>query len=291
MTPLRRRMLEDMRIRNFSAATQRSYIHYVAGFASYFQQSPEYLGLEEIRSYRLYLLDERKMSAQSVNCFVAAVKFLYTVTLEMPWSNDHFRRAKVPEPLPVVLTHEEVARFLGAIGIVKHRAALLLCYASGLRISEAVSLKVSDIDSGRMLIHVRAGKGNKDRYTVLSARLLTLLREYWKIQRPTDWLFPAVQPGKHIQPGTIQDVCREACQLAGITKRITPHMLRHSFATHLLESGTDTRAIQVLLGHRRIDTTARYIAVTPRTVGKIVSPAEHLPAEAVKRGRKPKAKS
>lgn len=289
MTPLRQRMLEDMRLRNFSAETQRSYIHYVAGFASYFQRSPELLGLDEIRLYRLYLLDERKMSPQSVNCFVAAAKFLYTVTLEMPWSNDYFRRAKVAEALPVVLTREEVTRFLQSIGVLKHRVALLLCYGSGLRIAEAVSLKVDDIDSKRMLIHVRGGKGNKDRYTVLSGRILRLLREYWKLQRPQDWLFPAVKAGKHIQPATIQQVCREACQLAGFSKRITPHTLRHSFATHLLESGTDTRAIQVLLGHRCIDTTARYIAVTPQCVSKIVSPAERLGAEPSPRRRKPKS--
>ena len=153
----------------------------------------------------------------------------------------------------------------------------MLCYGSGLRISEAVSLKVGDIDSQRMLVAVRQGKGNKDRYTVLSGRLLRLLRAYWKIQRPTEWLFPALKAGRHMQAGTIRQMCREACQLAGLTKRVTPHMLRHSFATHLLENGSDTRAIQVMLGHTRIDTTARYTRVSPQTVGKTVSPLDRLP--------------
>jgi site-specific recombinase XerD len=276
MTPLRQRMIEDMQLRNYATGTQRSYIHYVEEFANHYRLSPARMGLDEIRNYELYLIEERKLSPQSVNCFVSAVKFLYTVTLEMPWKEEHFPRLKVPEKLPVVLSASEVMEFFRWVGILKHRVVLMLCYGSGLRIEEAVSLKVGDIDSKRMLVAVRGGKGNKDRYTVLSGRLLLLLREYWKIQRPKDWLFPAIQAGRHIQQGTIQQVCREACQMAGITKHITPHMLRHSFATHLLENGTDTRAIQVMLGHRRIDTTARYTAVTPQTVGRSRSPLDQL---------------
>ncbi len=277
MTPLRQRMIEDMQLRNYSTGTQRSYIHYVEDFANHYHLNPSRLGLDEIRNYQLYLIEERKLSPQSVNCFVSAVKFLYTVTLEMPWGDEHFPRLKVPEKLPVVLAASEVMQFFGCIGILKHRAVLMLCYGSGLRISEAVSLKVSDIDSKRMLVAVRQGKGGKDRYSVLSARLLLLLRQYWKIQRPKDWLFPAIRADRHIQEHTIRQVCREACQMAGITKQVTPHMLRHSFATHLLESGTDTRAIQVMLGHSRIDTTARYTRVSPQTVGQTVSPLDSLP--------------
>ena len=276
MTPLRQRMIEDMQLRNYAAGTQRSYIHYVEEFANHYGMSPARMGLDEIRNYELYLIEERKLSPQSVNCFVSAVKFLYTVTLEMPWREEHFPRLKVPEKLPVVLSASEVMEFFRWVGVLKHRVVLMLCYGSGLRVEEAVSLKVGDIDSKRMLVAVRAGKGNKDRYTVLSGRLLLLLREYWKIQRPKDWLFPAIKAGRHIQQGTIQQVCREACQLAGITKHVTPHTLRHSFATHLLENGTDTRAIQVMLGHRRIDTTARYTAVTPQTVGRSRSPLDQL---------------
>ena len=276
MTPLRRRMSEDMQIRNFSAGTQRSYIHYIAGFASHFNTSPDKLGLDDVRNYRLYLLEERQLSPQSVNCFVAAAKFLYTQTLDMPWlGEEDFPRARVPYKLPVVLTTEEIDKLFSAVGILKHRAVLMLCYGSGLRIAEAVSLQVSDIDSGRMLVRVRGGKGGYDRYSVLSARMLGILREYWKIERPAKWLFPGTKPEQHIQQHTIQQICRDAYHIAGISKRVTPHMLRHSFATHLLENGTDTRVIQVLLGHKRIDTTARYTSVTPRSLGKVVSPLDH----------------
>jgi integrase/recombinase XerD len=289
MSPLRRRMLEDMQLRNFSAGTQRSYIHYLTDFAIYYNISPDRLGLDDIRNYQLHLIEQRQLAPQSVNCFVAAAKFLYTVTLDMPWSEAQFTRLKVPERLPVVLSAAEVAAFFGHIGILKHRAALMLCYGCGLRSSEAVAVKISDIDSSRMLVRVEQGKGGKDRYSVLSARLLALLREYWKLQRPVEWLFPGTKAGTHLQPRTIQEVCRDAARLAGITKRVTPHTLRHSFATHLLENGTETRAIQVLLGHSRIDTTARYIAVTPQAITRIVSPLDQLQplplAPGKKRGR------
>lgn len=293
MTPLRRRMLEDMQLRNFSAGTQRSYIHYVADFAKFYSKSPDRLGLDDVRNYQLHMIEERRLSPQSVNCFVAAAKFLYTVTLDMPWTHEEFTRMKVAEKLPVVLSPEEVAEFFRYVGVLKHRAILMLCYGSGLRISEAVSLAAGDIDSERMLIHVHGGKGAKDRYTVLSGRMLLLLRQYWKIQKPRQYLFPGTKAGTHIQPATIQSLCRDACRLAGIHKTVTPHVLRHSFATHLLENGTDTRAIQVLLGHSQIETTARYTAVTPRTVGRMVSPADQLPGEILpkkKRGRPAKKK-
>jgi integrase/recombinase XerD len=267
-------MIEDMRLRNFSASTERNYVHYVAEFARYFNTSPENPGLDDIRNYQLYLSGKRQLSAPSINSFVSAVQFLYTVTLEMPWGSDRFVRMKVPEKLPVVLSQAEVAGLFRYVGILKHRAVLMLCYGSGLRISEAVSLKAGHIDSARMRIRVEKGKGAKDRYTVLSQTLLELLRQYWKIQRPMNYLFPGSQPGTHVQPGTIQEICRDACRLAGIEKRVTPHILRHSFATHRLENGTDTRAIQVLPGHSRIDTTARYTAVTPHTVSTIVSPLD-----------------
>lgn len=280
MTPLRRRMFEDMQLRNFSASTQRSYIHYIADFAKYYNLSPEKLGLDEIRNYQLYLVQERQLAPQSVNCFVSAVRFLYTHTLEVPWSGAEIPYAKVPEKLPCVLSPEEVEQFFGAIALPRHRAVLMLCYGSGLRISEACGLRVDDIDSKRMLIHVREGKGGKDRFTVLSHRLLIVLREYWKIERSRPWLFPTARPDEHIHPAAIQQICRDAARIAGIPKRVTPHLLRHSFATHLLESGTDTRVIQVLLGHRRIDTTARYAAVGPRSLGQVQSPLDCAPAAA-----------
>ena len=292
MTNLRRRMLEDMQLRNLSTGTQRSYIHYIADFAKHHNKTPELLGLDAIRNYQLHLIQQRQLAPQTVNCFVAAAKFLYTVTLEMPWHDDLFPRLHVPERLPEVLSPEEVQKFFSHIGILKHRAVLMTCYSSGLRIFEAVALKIGNIDSARMLIHVEQGKGAKDRYTVLSQRLLTLLREYYKIQRPQqEWLFPGDQPGTHIQPGTVRQVCHTAARLAGITKQVTPHVLRHSFATHLLEGGTDSRAIQVLLGHTRINTTARYVTLTPQSLARIVSPADTLPQPAPspkRRGRPPK---
>lgn len=282
MNPLRQRMLDDMTLRNFSAGTQRSYIHYVTGYANHYWMSPDRLGLDDIRSYQLHLIEQRQLSPQSINCFVAAVKFLYTVTLEMPWTNQQFARLKVPEKLPVVLSAAEVTEFFSHIAFIQHRVALMLCYGCGLRSSEVVALQVSDIDSARMLIRVQQGKGAKDRYTILGERVLMLLREYWKRRRPVHWLFPGTKPGTHIQASTLQEICRDAAQLSGFVKRVTPHTLRHSFATHLLENGTDTRVIQVLLGHTRIDTTARYVAVTPQVLGRVVSP---LDQPAKKRGR------
>lgn len=290
MTPLRQRMLEDMRLRNLSPETQRSYIHYIAAYAKYFKRSPEELGVEAIREYQLHLIQERKLSPESVNCFTAAAQFLYLTTLELPWSKAHFPRQHVPGKLPVVLSPTEVAIFFEHIGISKLRAVLMTCYGAGLRISEAISLKVGDIDSGRMVIHVRDGKGAKDRYTMLSPALLEILRTYWRMHRPTDWLFPAIKPHKHINAATVQQVCREAAHLAGFAKRVTAHTLRHSFATHLLENGADIRVIQSLLGHKRIDTTAHYTAVTRKTVASTASPLDAMP-EVRKPGRPRKLKA
>lgn len=292
MTPLRQRMIEDMRLRNFSPETERSYIHYIADYAAYFKTPPEQLGPEAIREFQLYLTEQRKLSAESVNCFTSAAKFLYQTTLEMPWSNAHFVRARVAHKLPVVLTATEVAEFFAAVGILRHRAVLMLCYGAGLRISEAVSLKPADIDSRRMLIRVEQGKGAKDRYVPLSPRLLEVLREYYRRQRPAGpWLFPAVKSQRHVSATTIQQVCRDSAALAGFAKRVTAHMLRHSFATQLLENGTDIRVIQVLLGHKRIDTTARYTQVSPARIAATQSPFDNLPALVApqrKRGRPPR---
>jgi site-specific recombinase XerD len=269
-------MLEDMRLRNFSPETQRSYTHYLSAFAKYFNQCPSGLDVEAIREYQLYLSQVRMMSPQSVNVFTAAAKFLYQETLELPWSNAHFKRQRTPNSLPVVLSLEEVERFFVPIGILKHRAALMTCYGAGLRISEAVSLKVSDIDSSRMVIRVERGKGAKDRYSVLSQRLLEVLRVYWKQQRPTEYLFPGRKAGTHMRPETVQQICREAAYLSGIGKRVTAHTLRHSFATHLLENGEELRVIQVLLGHSRIDTTARYTHISKAKIAATASPLDQL---------------
>jgi site-specific recombinase XerD len=270
-------MIEDMRIRNFAATTQRSYIHYVAQFAQYFHRSPAELDLEAVRQYQLFLTQDRNLSPQSVNTFVSAVQFLYLVTLEMPWEKHDFPRARVPEKLPIVPAPLEVQYFLDHVAGLKHRAILLTCYGAGLRISEAIALQPSDIDSQRMLLRVEQGKGGKDRYALLSPCLLEVLRAYFRTLRPrAPWLFPSWRPQQHVTAGAVQTACREAWKRSRLGKHITPHSLRHAFATHLLEAGTDTRVIQALLGHTRIDTTARYTAVSPATLGKTVSPLDLL---------------
>jgi site-specific recombinase XerD len=288
MTPLRQRFIEDMLMHGLAPTTQRSYIHYVAAFANFYDTSPAHLDLEAIRQYELYLLNERKLSPESVNSFVSAVQFLYLVTLEMPWGKEHFPRVRRPEKLPVVLSQQEVTRFFEHIHCVRNRAALMLCYGAGLRISEAVAVRVSDIDSQRMLIRVVEGKGRKDRYVMLSKRLLAVLRAYWRAARPTDYLFPSWRAGRHMSAGTVALACRNAAKAAGIAKHVTAHTLRHSFATHLLENGTDIRVIQVLLGHTRIDTTARYVRVSPQVIGGIVSPLDSPAPAPARRGRPPK---
>jgi integrase/recombinase XerD len=277
MTQLRRRMIEDMRIRNLAPTTQRSYIHYVAEYAKHFHRSPEELDLEAVRQYQLYLTEQRRLSPQSINTFVSAVQFLYLTTLEMPWKKEDFPRPRVPETLPVVLAAAEVQNFFEHVDGLKYRVVLLACYGSGLRISEAVAIKVSDVDSQRMLLRIEHGKGAKDRYAMLSPSLLSILRVYFRIVRPAGpWLFPSWDPRNHLSPGAVQTVCRRAWERSGMGKRVSPHVLRHSFATHLLESGVDTRVIQALLGHSRIDTTARYAAVSPTTIGRTASPLDQL---------------
>jgi integrase/recombinase XerD len=290
MTPLRKRFIEDMQLRGLASATQRQYIHHVVGFAKFYGAGPENLDLEAIRQYELYLLNERKLSPESIGTFVSAVKFLYLVTLEMPWGQEQFPRVKRPRSLPVVLSHEEVVQFFDNVGGLKYRAALMTCYGAGLRVSEAAALKVADIDSDRMLIRVEQGKGGKDRYAMLSPRLLEVLRTYFRAARPAEYLFPSWRSGRHLCACSLQNACREACLRSGLRKRVTAHTLRHSFATHLLENGTDIRIIQVLLGHDRIDTTARYTAVSPQVVAATLSPLDTLERQATAQ-RQAKAKT
>jgi len=287
MTPLRQRFIEDMQLRGLAPTTQRSYIHYAADFAKFYNTSPEKLDLEAIRQYEMYLLNERKMSPQSVNAFVASVQFLYTVTLEMPWGKECFPRVRVTSKLPVVLDPEEVAEFFDYVPSLMYRAALMLCYGAGLRIGEAVAIKVEDIDSKRMLIHVQEGKGGKDRYVMLSPRLLAVLRRYFRAVRPRgNWMFPSWRGDRHLSSKSLSQACRDASKQSGLTKRITAHTLRHSFATHLLENGTDTRVIQVLLGHSRIDTTARYTKVATHVIAATPSPLDALGVKLKKKPRK-----
>jgi integrase/recombinase XerD len=276
MTPLKQRFIEDMQLRGLAPTTQRSYIHYVADYAKFYHTSPENLDLEAVRQYELYLLHERKLSPESINTFVAAVQFLYLVTLEMPWGKECFPRVRRAHKLPVVLSPEEVARFFENIPSLRYRAALMACYGAGLRISEAVSLQVSDIDSKRKLIRDEEGKGRKDRYVMLSDRLRDVLRCYFRAARPRGWMFPSWRKNHHLTMSSLSQACRDASRRCGLNKRITAHTLRHSFATHLLENGTDTRVIQVLLGHSRIETTARYTQVAAHVVAGTPSPLDRL---------------
>jgi site-specific recombinase XerD len=273
MTPLRQRMVEDMRVRNLSSSTRQCYVDRIAKFAKHFGRSPELLGPEDIRTYQVYLACEKNVSWSLLNQTVCALRFLYRVTLRKNWIVEHIPFAKKEHALPVVLTLEEVARFFRAIPNIKHRAVLVTAYATGLRISEVTSLCLVDVDSKRMLIRIQKGKGRRDRFVMLSPNLLHLLRGYWKVVRPRYWLFPG-RPDRHISAAMIQRVCRQARVTSGLTKQVTPRSLRHSFATHLLESGANVRTIQILLGHRSLQTTARYTHVSAQTVCATVSPLD-----------------
>ena len=278
MTPLRHRMIEDMQIRNLARNTQDSYLQQIARFAHHFRQSPESLGLEEIRTYQGYLTTERKLAPGSIMIAVAALRFLYKVTLRRAWPVTELIPApKKPQTLPIVLSRVEVQRFLESVPTRKHRTILSVCYAAGLRISEAVRLQPAHIDSARMVLRVEQGKGQKDRYVMLSPRLLALLRAWWKVAKPRPWLFPGDRADQPISRSAVEVACRQAQRQCGIRKPITPHSLRHAFATHLLEGGTDLRTIQLLLGHRSLATTSRYLRIATLTVCATASPFDLLP--------------
>jgi site-specific recombinase XerD len=278
MTSLRQKLIEDMQIRNLAVNTQRSYVEQVSRFAQHFQKSPELLGPEHIRAYQIYLTNEKKLATGSIAIAIAALRFLYRVTLKKDWSFADFIPApKVPKKLPIVLSPEEVVQFLGCVRSRKHRAILTTCYAAGLRISEAVALTPPAIDSKRMVIRVEQGKGKKDRYTMLSPKLLEILRAWWRVEKPKDWLFPGDFPGRHITSGTVEQECQKAHRICKIPKPITPHSLRHAFAVHLLEQGTDVRKIQLLLGHSSLATTAKYLRIATSKVCSTSSPLDLLP--------------
>ena len=277
MTTLRQRMLEDMAIRNLADNTQSSYIQQIISYAKHFHRAPEDLGPEDIRTYQLNLTQTRKLSASCVSVATGALRFLYKVTLKRAWAIDEIPMPKRPFRLPVILSPEEVMHFLESIDNLKHRAILTTAYAAGLRVSEATHLKATDIDSQRMMLRVDQGKGRKDRFVMLSPRLLHELRAYWKAVHPTLWLFPGDRPGQPITRSAVELACRKAQRASGISKPITPHSLRHAFATHLLESGADLRTIQLLLGHRSLATTSRYLKVATTTVCATTSPFDLLP--------------
>ena len=296
MTPLRQRMIDDMQARNLSPATQKNYIHYVYELAKYFMKSPDELEPGDIKKFQMYLLHERKLSAPSVNQSISAMKFLYNTTLERNWSNQKFPRVRVPETLPEILSQNEAVRFFQHVPTMKYRTALMVCYGAGLRVSDAVKLTPADIDAERMTIRIEQGKGSKDRYALLSPRVLEIIRAWQeKLPATATWLFPSwFGRDKHISIGSLQRACQEARYESGIPKTITVHTLRHSFATHLLEYGNDIRVIQVLLGHKRINTTAHYTRVSSVIMRNTKGPLDLLEMSPDKRpekpGKPPKAK-
>lgn len=279
MTPLRQRMQEDMAVRNLSPRTQSTYVQQVSLFARHFGQSPHRLGPEQIRDYQVFLATGKQLAPGSIGVAVSALRFLYGVTLGKAWDIPEVLPApKQPSKLPVVPSPEEVTLFLDSVASVKHHAILTACYAAGLRISEAVSLRPADIDSQRMMLRVEQGKGAKDRYVMLSPKLLAVLRDYWRRTRPEgEWLFPGLIPGNHVNRHTVEKACQKARETAGLAKRLTPHSLRHGFAAHMLENGADVRTIQLLLGHRSLATTARYMRVTRSAIQAATSPLDLLP--------------
>ena len=275
MSPLRRRMIEDMTVRNLSPATQQSYLYAVAKFSRHFSAPPARLGTEQVRAYQLHLIAQ-KHSWSHINQVACALRFFYGVTLGQKEAVERIVSGREPEKLPPVLNPEEITRFLEAVAGLRNRVALTTAYAAGLRVGEVARLKVSAIDSTRMVIHVEDGKGGRDRYAMLSPRLLDILRAYWRRARPSLWLFPGQEPGMPVSTGALQPACRAARRRARIGKPVTAHTLRHSFATHLLESGTDIRIIQVLLGHAKLASTARYAQVATNLIAGTPSPFDRL---------------
>jgi len=278
MTPLRQRMLEDMQIRNLSGRTQETYLMQVSLYARHFRRSPDGLGPRDIRDYQVYLTNEKKLAPGSISIATAALRFLYMVTMKRPWDvAEVLPMPKAQQKLPVILSPEEVRQFLSCVPRRKGRTILTVCYAAGLRISEAIALKPTDIDSQRMMIRVEQGKGQKDRYVMLSEQLLKILREWYRFAKPTTWMFPGVIPGSHITREGVNDACELGLKRSGLTKPVTPHSLRHAFAVHLLEYGTDLRTIQLLMGHRSLSTTARYLRLAISKVCATRSPLDLLP--------------
>jgi site-specific recombinase XerD len=276
MTQLRQRMLEELQRRNYSAETIRLYLHHVAAFAQHFHRSPDQLGAEHIREYQLFLIQQKKLAWSSYNQVVCALRFFYAKTLKHSILLEDLPFPRKEQRLPLIPSREEVGRILTAPRHLKSRALLMTIYAAGLRRSEAARLRVSDIDSARMTITVHHGKGQRDRVVMLSPVLLETLREYWRQYKPKQWLFPGRNPDQPLSGNDVFVVFHNAVRYAGISKKVSPHSLRHSFATHLLESGTDLRTIQMLMGHRNLKTTARYLHISPQQLQATASPLDSL---------------
>lgn len=277
MTPLRQRMLEDLQIRNYSPVTTRLYLHAVSAFAKHFHKPPDQLGPEQIRQYQLFLVKDKHASQSACVQVVCALRFFYTHTLHRKIEIERIPFPRRERKLPDILSREEVKALLEAPGQLRDRAVLAVMYGSGLRVAEVTQLKPGDIDARRNVLRVRQGKGRRDRQTLLPPKLLELLRAYWRTERPGLWMFPSsTDRTRPIVPKVIFLACRRAAQMAGISKPVHPHLLRHAFATHLLESDTNLRTIQILLGHANLETTARYLHVADVAVRSTRSPLDSL---------------
>lgn len=276
MSELRKKMIRDMQLRNFSPKTQQGYLTSVTGLAKYYHQSPEAISPKQIEDYIVHLLNERKFAVGSCQTILTGLRFFYTITLEQDEASVPIPPLKSDTRLPEILSSKELMKLFTAVRNPKHRALLMIIYSGGLRVSEVVRLKVTDIHSDRMMIRVEQGKGRKDRYTLLSKNLLEELRHYWSIKKPPVWLFPGQRKDRPLTSRMAQKIYGEAVKKAGIKRKGGIHTLRHSFATHLLESGEDIRTIQLLMGHRSITTTAGYLQVTSKTLQGTKSPLDLL---------------
>lgn len=276
MTKLRRRMEEELRLRGYSPATAKAYLWGVGNFAQFHGRSPDQMGAEEVRTYLLHLTEEKKLSPTTINQIVCAIRFFYINVLDRPCEISKVVYQKRKRKLPEVLSEQEVVRLLEAAANLWERAILMTLYAGGLRLLELIQLTPKDIDSQAMRIRIRAGKGGKERYVVLSETLLEVLRQYFRKFRPERWLFYSDKPDRPIHPRTLQRMVREIARRAGLTKKVTPHILRHSFATHLLDHGTNLRYIQELMGHKSLKTTMLYTHVSRHALGQVVSPLDRL---------------
>jgi integrase/recombinase XerD len=275
ISPLRARMIEDMTVRNFGAHTQSDYVRAVKKLAAFLGRSPDTATAEDLRRFQIDLVGNG-VTPSTVNSTVTALRFFFSTTMDRPDRTRHLALVHQPRKIPVVLSPEEVVRLLEMTPDVKYQTAFSVAYGAGLRVSEVAALKVSDIDSDRMRLRVERGKGSKDREAMLSERLLEQLRDWWRFARPTTWLFAGQDPINHISTRQLNRVCHMAAQAARITKRVTPHTLRHSFATHLMEQGVDIRVIQVLLGHAKLETTALYTKVASNVIRDVTSPLDQL---------------
>jgi len=293
VTQLRKLMLEELQRRNYSQTTVNSYLKIVESFAKHFGRSPDQLGPEQIRTYQVYLLNERKLGVRTVGHCTAALRFFFCKTLKRAYPIDEVPYPKAPRRLPIILTREEAVRLVDSASNLFHRAMLITLYSTGMRRAELCRLKVADIDSTRMLIHIRQGKGGKDRDVPLSPKALETLREYWRWMQPKTYLFPGTVNGsradKPITPKVLWEACREAAQRAGISKAVRPHLLRHAFATHLVEGGADLPTVQALLGHTDLKPTSIYLHLSERhlrAAGTPIDNADLSSLDQVKRSRR-----